>query len=64
MTDQEPARQLAVRIGMMPRDTNGQGTISGGVLMCHIDLAAAVVARSACANLRINRMVTRAMDQV
>ncbi|MBY0551532.1 MAG: hypothetical protein K2W95_29895 [Candidatus Obscuribacterales bacterium] len=64
MTNQESARQLAVRIGMMPRDTNGQGTISGGVLMCHIDLAAAVVARSACANLRINRMVTRAMDQV
>ncbi len=64
MNKQEPARQLAVRIGMMPRDTNSQGTISGGVLLCHIDLAAAIVARSACASMRINRMVTRAMDQV
>ena len=64
MKDLRPARQLAGRIGMVPRDTNGQGTISGGVLLCHIDLAAAVVARSACANLRVTRMVTRAMDQV
>lgn len=64
MNNPKPARLLAARIAMMPRDTNGQGTISGGVLLCHIDLAAAVVARSACESMRINRMVTRAMDQV
>lgn len=64
MNTEKPARQLAVRIAMMPRDINGQGTISGGVLLCHIDLAAAIVARSACASMKINRMVTRAMDKV
>jgi acyl-CoA thioesterase YciA len=33
---------LAVKAVMMPRDTNAQGTIFGGVLLSHIDQAGAV----------------------
>ncbi|MBX9572095.1 MAG: hypothetical protein K2X77_24595 [Candidatus Obscuribacterales bacterium] len=58
------SRQLAARLVMRPRDTDGLGKVSGGVILSQIDLAAAVVARSACQSMRINRMVTRAMDRV
>lgn len=58
------SRQLAARLVMRPRDTDGLGKVSGGVLLSQIDLAAAVVARNACRGMRINRMVTRAMDTV
>lgn len=58
------SRQLAARLVMRPRDTDGLGKVSGGVILSQIDLAAAVVARGACQNMRINRMVTRAMDRV
>jgi len=37
--------ELAIKVMMMPRETNGQGTIFGGVLLSYIDQAAAVVAR-------------------
>lgn len=57
-------RQLAVRLPMMPRDTSELGNISGGVILSQIDLAAAIVSRNACSNMRINRMVTRAMNEV
>lgn len=57
-------RVLAVRLPMMPRDTSELGNISGGVILSQIDLAAAIVSRSACANMRISRMVTRAMNEV
>ncbi len=36
------ARYLAVKVVMMPRDTNAVGTIFGGVLLSHIDQAGAV----------------------
>lgn len=36
---------LAVKVVMMPRDTNHVGTIFGGVLLSHIDLAGGVGAR-------------------
>lgn len=39
------AAEPAIRVMMMPRDTNAMGTIFGGVLLSHIDLAAAVEAR-------------------
>lgn len=58
------SRQLAVRIEMLPSDTDIDGNVDGGVILCHIDLAAAYVARQACQNARITRMVTRAMDEV
>lgn len=36
---------LALKIVMMPRDTNPQGTIFGGVILSHIDAAGAIGAR-------------------
>ena len=35
----------AIRTLMLPRDTNERGTIFGGVILAHLDLAAAVAAR-------------------
>lgn len=37
--------QPAVRVIMMPKDTNSHGTIFGGIILSHIDLAGAVEAR-------------------
>ncbi|MBU2499837.1 acyl-CoA thioesterase [bacterium] len=45
---------------MMPRDTNPQGTIFGGVILSHIDQAGAVAA----IRLGCPRVVTVAMDEV
>lgn len=39
-----PERYLAIKVRMMPRDTNPHGTIFGGVLLSHIDQAGAVAA--------------------
>ncbi|HRX78744.1 MAG: acyl-CoA thioesterase [Planctomycetaceae bacterium] len=42
----EPAdRYLALKVMMMPRDTNPYGTIFGGVLLSYIDQAGAIGAR-------------------
>jgi acyl-CoA thioesterase YciA len=35
-------RYLAVKLIMMPRDTNPYGTIFGGVVLSHIDMAGAI----------------------
>lgn len=54
------ARQPAIRILMMPKDTNALGTIFGGIILSHIDLAGAVEAhRWSC-----DRLVTVAMREV
>lgn len=45
---------------MLPRDTNARGTIFGGVILSHIDLAGAVAA-SRCA---AKNFVTRSMREV
>ncbi|MEM8930250.1 MAG: acyl-CoA thioesterase [Acidobacteriota bacterium] len=37
--------QPAIRVMLMPRDTNGMGTIFGGIILSQIDLAGAVEAR-------------------
>ncbi|MGD9547328.1 MAG: acyl-CoA thioesterase [Candidatus Krumholzibacteriia bacterium] len=58
MTD--PDRHAAIRVLMMPRDTNPQGTIFGGVILSHIDQAGAVAA----IRLGCPRVVTVAMDEV
>ena len=55
-----PARDPAIRVLMMPKDTNGYGTIFGGVILSHIDLASAVEAHRVAAH----RYVTRAMNAV
>lgn len=43
MNDTE--RHLAIRVILLPKDTNAHGTIFGGVILSHIDLAGAVEAR-------------------
>ncbi len=55
-----PDIQPAIRIIMMPRDTNAFGTIFGGVILSHIDLAGAVEARK----ITKHRIVTVAMREV
>jgi len=53
-------RDAAIRVLMMPRDTNHRGTIFGGVILSHIDQAGAVGAL----DLGCRQVVTVAMDQV
>ncbi|MCB1181946.1 acyl-CoA thioesterase [bacterium] len=50
----------AIRVLMMPRDTNHHGTIFGGVILSHIDQAGAVAAIAR----GCPRVVTVAMDKV
>ena len=50
----------AIRITMLPRETNAYGTIFGGVILSHIDLAGAVEARRHFGQ----RFVTVAMREV
>ncbi|MFH1007403.1 MAG: acyl-CoA thioesterase [Candidatus Latescibacterota bacterium] len=38
-------REPAIRVMMMPRDTNGLGTIFGGVILSHLDLSGEIEAR-------------------
>lgn len=45
MSDQAIQRYLAIKVVMMPRDTNPYGTIFGGVILSYIDQAGAVGAR-------------------
>ena len=53
-------RLPAIRVLLLPRDTNAYGTIFGGVILANIDLASAVEARKA----GPHRFVTRAMRGV
>ena len=53
-------RQPAIRVMLLPRDTNEAGTIFGGVILSHLDLAAAVE----CRKLGVRRYVTAAMKEV
>ncbi len=55
-----PCDDPAIRVIMMPRDTNPHGTIFGGVLLSYIDQAGAVAARQ----VAPHRYVTIAMDSV
>ena len=50
----------AIRVLMMPRDTNAHGTIFGGVILSYIDQAGAIEAR----RQGVNLMVTVSMDKV
>jgi acyl-CoA thioesterase YciA len=53
-------REPTLRVTMLPRDTNARGTIFGGVILSHIDLAGSIAAsRQAPRNF-----VTRAMREV
>src|SRR5262245_12566544 len=53
-------RLPAIKVLLLPKDTNVFGTIFGGVILSHIDLASAVEARKA----GPNRYVTKAMRAV
>lgn len=50
----------AIKVLLLPKDTNVFGTIFGGVILSHIDLASAVEARKSAAR----RYVTKAMREV
>jgi len=50
----------AIKVLLLPKDTNAHGTIFGGVILSHIDLASAVEARKTAPR----RYVTKAMDKV
>jgi acyl-CoA thioesterase YciA len=56
----ERLRNAAIRLTMMPRDTNAHGTIFGGVLLSYIDQAGAIEAR----RHTHHKVVTVAMDKV
>ena len=51
----------AIRITLLPRDTNPQGTIFGGIILSYIDMAGAVEAHR---RTGIERFVTVAMREV
>jgi acyl-CoA thioesterase YciA len=53
-------REPALKVTMLPRDTNARGTIFGGVILSHIDLAGAVAARQHAPR----DFVTRALREV
>jgi acyl-CoA thioesterase YciA len=60
LEDKKQARHATIRVVLLPRDTNAFGTIFGGVILSHIDLAGAVEARRHTSN----RVVTVAMKEV
>ena len=49
-----------IRVMLLPKDTNGYGTIFGGVILSQLDLAGAAEARKTTKN----RVVTAAIDRV
>jgi len=50
----------AIKVLLLPKDTNAHGTIFGGVILSNIDLASAIEARAVAAH----RYVTKAMREV
>jgi len=56
----KPERFPAIRVTMLPRDTNAYGTIFGGVILSYIDLAGGVEAR----RQSPKKFVTKAMREV
>ena len=57
----EETRDAAIRLTMMPRDTNAHGTVFGGIILSYIDVAGGV---EAIRHTRHNRFVTVAMKEV
>ena len=53
-------RELTIRVTLLPRDTNAGGTIFGGVILSHIDLAGGIAAQRNASK----RFVTRAIREV
>ena len=59
-TGDQRQRDPAIRVMMMPKDTNALGTIFGGIILSYIDQAGAVEAHRYCEG----RIVTVAMHEV
>lgn len=57
----EKLRNAAIRLTMMPRDTNAHGTIFGGVILSYIDVAGGV---EAVRHTGHDRFVTVAMKEI
>ncbi|MEW6128123.1 MAG: acyl-CoA thioesterase [Acidobacteriota bacterium] len=55
-----PDADPAIRVVLMPKDTNAHGTIFGGVILSYIDIAAAIEVRKH----TIKKIVTKAMHEV
>ena len=51
----------AIRITLLPRDTNSQGTVFGGIILSYIDMAGAIEAHR---HTKMSRFVTVAMREV
>jgi acyl-CoA thioesterase YciA len=58
--DESPSPCPAIRMAMMPKDTNVHGTIFGGVILSLIDQAGAIAAR----RLGAYKVVTVSMKEV
>lgn len=56
-----PHRDAAIRLTMMPRDTNAHGTVFGGIILSYIDVAGGV---EAVRHTKHERFVTVAMKEV
>jgi acyl-CoA thioesterase YciA len=59
--EQSEIRDAAIRLTMMPRDTNAHGTVFGGIILSYIDVAGGV---EAVRHTKHNRFVTVAMKEV
>lgn len=59
--NEEMIRDAAIRLTMMPRDTNAHGTVFGGTILSYIDVAGGV---EAVRHTKHNRFVTVAMKEV
>ncbi len=60
MTIKPPSNEPAIRLGMMPKDTNPEGNIFGGVILSLIDQAAYIEAIRQASG----RYVTAAMNTI
>lgn len=58
---EETIRDAAIRLTMMPRDTNAHGTVFGGIILSYIDVAGGV---EAVRHTKHDRFVTVAMKEV
>ena len=54
-------RDAAIRLTMMPRDTNAHGTVFGGVILSYLDVAGGV---EAVRHTKHERFVTVAMNEI
>ena len=61
MDEEQKIRDAAIRLTMMPRDTNAHGTVFGGIILSYIDVAGGV---EAVRHTKHDRFVTVAMKEV